>query len=436
MKRTGIFKIELVILIFSVFLVSCQNNGKTTKIISSVSKTDSCTLSSEHHYEVYIPQRTYSKNTLPLLVVLDSHGAGEYAIKKFKQTADKYEIIVVASDLIKNDFENYITATDNLIKDVTKKYPAGKTIFICGFSGGARMALNYALVNHKIQGIILCGAFASPKQLSILSCPVVSVSGTKDFNFSEAAMYFPQIEEAPYSLKFELTEDSHKWPKENILQRSVGYLLISDKNSSISNHKKRLFYSSQRKRIDSLQNNGEFIKESLILHNIINSDKNLFRKKLSELMEKDGYLKEISVLGENLKLEDKSRQPYYKALQEKDTIWWKNEISNIKNRIDTTKNVWTKSMYCRIKGFLGIACYSISKQSAQNKQIEQLKHILPIYSLLEPKNPDVFYFSAISDMLQGNEKKTIINLKKAKELGYSDLKQMQKDFPEETLNLL
>jgi len=435
MKQKIIFKIGLIIFIFSVLFISCQNNGKTEKTISSISKTDSCTVCPEHKYEIYIPQRLNSENTLPLLVVLDCHGAGEYAIQKFKQTADEYGTIVVASDLIKNNFENYLTAINNLIKDVIKKYPAGKTIYMCGFSGGARMALNYAL-DHKISGLILCGAFASPHQLGLLSCTVVSISGINDFNFSESANYFFRMEEIPYSLKFELTADSHQWPNENILKRAIGYLIMDEKNSAINSHKKKRFYSSQKKRVDSLQKKGEFIKSALILHNIMNSDLNKFRKDLSELTETDGYIKQLSLLGENLKLENKSRQPYYNALQGKDTIWWKNEISNLKHRIDTTENVWTKSMYHRIKGFLGIACYSISRQAIQNKQIEQLTHILPIYSLLEPKNPDVFYFSAISDMLQGNDKNALKNLKKAKELGYSDLKQMQKDFPAKTLKLL
>ncbi|MBK5202542.1 MAG: hypothetical protein JJE45_02320 [Prolixibacteraceae bacterium] len=57
MKQKETFKIEIIILILSVILVSCQNNRKTEEIISSISKTDSCTLYTEHHYEVYIPKR-------------------------------------------------------------------------------------------------------------------------------------------------------------------------------------------------------------------------------------------------------------------------------------------------------------------------------------------------------------------------------------------
>jgi len=397
MKQKKIFKIEIIILILSVILISCQNNGKTEKIISSISKIDSCTLNTAHLYEVYIPKRI--KSTLPLLIVLDSHGAGKYAINKFKQTANKYGTIVVASDLIKNNFKNYITATDNLIKDVTKKYPTGKTIYLSGFSGGARMALNYAL-DHKISGLILCGAFASPQQLSLLSCPVVSITGINDFNFSESANYFFRIEEIPYSLKFELTTDSHQWPNEKVLTRALGYIVMGEKNSAKSSREKKSFYSSQKKRIDSLQKNGEYIKSSLVIHNIINSDQKLLKKKLSELTENDEYLKQISLLGENLKLEEKSRQPYYKALQEKDTVWWKHETVDLENKINTTNNVWKKSMYYRIKGFLGIACYSICNQAVQNKQIKELRHIIPIYSMLEPDNPDVSYFSNIADMLE------------------------------------
>ena len=435
MKQKETFSIRIIIFIMSVIFVSCVGNEKKDNIISSILKTDSCTLYPEHHYEIYIPQRINIKKTLPLLIVIDSHGAGKYAINKFKQTADKYGTIVVVSDLIKNNFKEYITATDKLIQDVKNKYPVKDKILLSGFSGGARMALNYA-IDHKTSGLILCGAFASPRQLSLLSCPLVSITGINDFNFSESAKYFFRIEEIPYSLKFELTTDSHQWPNEKTLSRALGYIIMEEKNSEKSNREKKSFYSIQNKRIDSLQKKGEYIKSSLIIHNIINSNQKVLRKKLSELTENNEYLKQISLLGENLKIEEKSRQPYYKALQEKDTVWWKNEISNLEHRIDTTENLWTKSMYYRIKGFWGIACYSICNHAVQYKQIKELRHILPIYSILEPNNPDVFYFSAIADMLQGNNKNAVRNLKKAKELGYSDLKQMQKDFPTEILNLL
>ena len=199
--------------------------------MKAVEKTDSCKLDPNNIYEVYIPEKN-PEEKLPLLIIIDAHGSGKFALEKFKQAANQYPVILVASDFIKNGFENYQAAIQTLIDDVKQKYPAGETIFMTGFSGGARMALGYAL-NHQPKGLILCGALASADQINALHCPIISISGMDDFNFVETAQFLFQDNLIPKNLKIELTNASHDWPESTLLSNAFGFLWLSTQAEDI-----------------------------------------------------------------------------------------------------------------------------------------------------------------------------------------------------------
>ena len=87
-------------------------------------------------------------------------------------------------------------------------------------------------------------------------------------------------------------------------------------------------------------------------------------------------------------------------------------------------------MYRRIKGFWGIACYSLGNQAVKEKNMASLNKIIPIYRMLEPENSYVLYFSAFPYFWKGNNEATVFMLKKALDAGFSDMSQIKKDFPE------
>src|SRR5665647_1745028 len=218
-------------------LISCDGVSKSNGTVKPVEKTDSCKLDSKNTYEVYIPERKNASDKLPLLVIIDAHGSGKFALNKFKQAANQYPSVLIASNLVKNGFEGYEGAIQTLIEDVHQKYPVGETVFITGFSGGARMALGYALAHHQ-NGLILCGALANPDQINALHCPVISISGMDDFNFIETAQYLFQDQSIPVNLKIELTNASHSWPDSTMLANAYGFLYLSGQAAVLSSAEK------------------------------------------------------------------------------------------------------------------------------------------------------------------------------------------------------
>ena len=417
-------------------LVSCSVTNQSNETVTAFEKTDRCKLDSKNAYEVYIPERNDSVEKLPLLVIIDAHGSGKFALDKFKQGANQYPAILVASNLIKNGFGNYEGAIQTLIEDVRLKYPAGETVFMTGFSGGARMAMGYAMT-HQLNGLILCGALANANQIKALHCPVISISGMDDFNFIETAQYLFQEQLIPGNLKIELTNASHSWPDSLILTSTFGFLQLSCQAADIAPLTKSqlaVYCKNQKVRIDTLKKHGDFLKAALIARNMsstapFNNDKT-FTSLYNDLKANSEYISQLSRLKTCLTFEINARQPFMNDLMTKDTLWWKNEIKSMNEKITTEQDSYKNDMYRRIKAFWGIACYSLSNRAVKEQNSKTLNKIIPIYGMLEPENPDMLYFSAFPYFWEGNNEATLSLLKKARDAGFSDMSRLKKDFPE------
>jgi len=416
-------------------LISCQGAGKSNTTANAVEKSDSCISNVKNSYEVYIPSRNNVNDKLPLLIILDAHGSGKFALAKFKSGANQYPVVLIASNLIKNGVEGYEGAIQTLINDVRQKYPVNETVFMTGFSGGARMALGYGLA-HPLMGLIMCGALANPDQLNALHCPVISISGMDDFNFMETAQYLFQEKSTPDNLKIELTHASHSWPDDVMLANALGFLTFTGEAGNTDIRNEALFKNycqTQQARIKSLKQQGDFLKATLIAHNMSITqpfNNGVFTSAYQDLKNSPGYISQLNRLEKCLTFEISARQTYIDAFQTKDTLWWKNEITTTDLKIKTDQDFFTKDMYRRIKGFWGIACYTLCKQAVMERNVEALNRILSIYRKVEPENPDMFYFSSFPSYWAGKNDLTISLLKTALQAGFTDMNQLKKDFPE------
>ncbi len=426
--------LSLLVLLFGT-LISCRGVNNSNETIKAIEKTDSCLTDAANKYEVYIPARTKQEEKLPLLVIIDAHGSGKFALNKFKLAAGKYPVILVASNYVKNGFEGYDQAIQTLINDVRSKYPVGKALFLTGFSGGARMALGYAL-GHPADGLILCGALAGGTEISAIACPVIAISGTDDFNFMETAQFLFQEESIPQNLKIELTGASHSWPDSLMLANALGYLYFASPNAESPNTTTQLttYNQQQQTRIESLKQQGDYLKAALIARNIASVelfDRNKTFATTYNILKTDAvYRNQLNRLGNCLNYEIGMRQTYMEAFSTKDSNWWKNEIKTVDGKIKTEQDVMRADMYRRIKGFWGIVCYSLGKQAIAQHNVDLLNRILFVYRTLEPENSEMHYYSAFPPFWQGNNEATISALRKALKAGFTDVSRLKKDFPE------
>jgi len=398
--------IRIIRLIFNVILwgsvISCQSSGEKNEQSKTVDKRETCLSNPAHNYQLFIPAGEKSTKDLPLLVAIDSHGSGQNAVNHLKEAVSTYPAILVASNLIQNNDPNFIHELDELIADVKNRYQFGERIYLTGFSGGARMALSYA-ANHQANGVIACGAFASQQQLAAIKCPVTGILGMDDFNFPEVAGYILQPETTPTRVQIELSLASHEWPSPKQLCAVFGWYYLSEK--SVSRKTIKTYVKAQQMRIDSLAGEGEILQAICIARNM--STVEAYEKKISfeaatkKLSSQPAYGEQLAELRKSLQFEMKVRKAYSDALLEKDEEWWKNEISVLNNKIENESNIMKKMAFKRLKGFLGIICYSYSRQFANQKDIPHLKQSLMVYRLTEPDNEDMKHFSEVLADLNG-----------------------------------
>jgi hypothetical protein len=369
--------------------------------------TMTCQSNPGHTYHIYIPAVSPGIKLLPLLVAIDPHGNGKLAVTAFHEAARKYNFVVAASDLIKNNDTAYIKELEELISDIKTRFPVSNVLLVGGFSGGARMSLEFA-VSHPVDGVIACGALAKPEEIQRLKSKVISIIGMDDFNFIEAAPFVMDPAQAPSNLSVEITRASHEWPSPDLLRQSSGCLLLPkfspDGNMAEFRALVREYVNEERRRIDSLEHIHENIQAAGIARNLMGTlmfeREGSFFSLYDELTQNQNYQSQLERLSKSIQSEIKAREVYLTALFQKDEAWWIHEIETLNSNIRSEKEEYTHFALIRIKGFLGIVCFSFCQRFETEKNAEKLEQVLMVYRNIEPKNTEMLRFTKVLERMK------------------------------------
>jgi hypothetical protein len=395
------------------FLCFDTHSGQSQSAVRATNKgkdkVETCRSNPKHTYQVFVPTVEKSGMRFPLLVLIDPHGNGKLAVSGFKEAALKYQVMAVGSNLVQNNDPSFMREIEELIADVKSRYQTGSEVYLGGFSGGARMAIDFASV-HKVNGVIACGALAGAEQISHLNCRIVSVIGMSDFNFMETVPFILDPFQMPSNLLVELTGSSHSWSDKKFLQLAAGYLLLADNQDNLEDNPQRIkeFVNAQKHRIDSLIKVNDMIQAVMTALNMAKIEtlekEGSFRAFAEKLMQDKNYKLQVDKLSKCIQFETKIREAYFDALTNKDSVWWGREINALNTEIKSGKDNMNRMMYQRIKSFLGIVCYSLCQRFAAAQNADKLKQTLAVYRIVEPDNPEIIKFAGILVHMNGSRK--------------------------------
>ena len=422
--------IKYFILAFIIFQISAcdfsNNKDPQNKQLDKVIIDN--TLSISEHYSYYI--NSPFDSIRGIIVVLDPHSKPYLVMDSLHKYADANFLAIIGIKEVHNGIKNYDEIINRDIKHFKKlnSFHSVKT-YLLGFSGAARMAEYYSH-NHRIDGIIMCGA--GMQRQAQLPFPTVLLSGTKDFNFIEQ-YYDPS---SPYTFNKNIFafnfRGKHKWPPVNIILHGLDFIIHRKKggNDSISENfeQKSLRYLNSKEYYFAFKfmeaaykysNHTDNDKLKSHLQHIINNKnvKNYFRRT-------------------NLYLEEEVKR--YRMLTEyldtKDYKWWKNQINFIEYK-SNKKDPISADSYARTKAYLGIVVYSkINHALTGRGNTEKLMLYLYVYELIEPDSPFLFYFKSVVEYRTGDEQIAISHFKKAQKMGFDNLNAARKYFSEDFLN--
>jgi hypothetical protein len=391
-----------------------------------------CNSDNENIYHYSLPQQY--EGSLPLLIILDSGGDGLMAVNKTIPALTNIPCLVIGSDLIRNNFPGFERAITVLIDDACSKFPVSKDkVVLAGFSGGARMAFEYAR-KHRVMGVMMCGAGPSMNQNEQLPCPVWMIAGTTDFNFRET-FYNPLNSSGQQEFLADYFSGSHEWPPADLMKDACLFLMGKSAPDGKSLLKQESAFLSEK--ADSiLLNKGStfFALKAVEKAILLNPGNRKAEKQFQEIKGNAGLAGKIRRIESDLQQESRINQSYSQASMERDSIWWTKEIQKLSLVIDESRDE-QKDHFLRIKGFLGILFYSrLNTMIAMQPDNPQISHLLAAYRMAEPGNPDVYYDYALYEWKKGNEQVCKKNLRKALSLGFRDSNRISANFPPDFLN--
>ena len=399
----------LIFLSLIFLIVSCENRKKNNhKPVSP--KTNKIEIIGGD-YEI-LQSDNLQKAKEILIVVIDPHGDGKFALSHFKKVSDNFDCTIIGLNDVENNQKDYMQKIENDIKSAESKLNLNvKHHFAVGFSGGARMAFQYAL-SHKTDGVLMCGAGINMQKVSNVSFPLAMIIGTKDFNFIE--QYY-----SPYSSVVQnknvltlLFEGIHEWPTEDDILTAMTFLF--GKNGFQSEFKTDFI-----KKGDIFFREKDYFKAFKEYEVAYKTDFPDGKDKLNDFLKNEKFHKYINEYEAGLQKEMNRNNAYIQDISNKDLKFWNNEILRI-NHLKKSNDSFEAASYARTKAYLGIAMYSFVGREISNPWSKTIDNYLEIYEMLEPENPDLWFFKSVRAKQNNNVVLSEKYLKRAFAFGFQD----------------
>lgn len=387
----------------------------------------------EQSYAVYLPKSYDISKSNPLIFIFDPTAKGKESVERLIPVAEKYGYILVGSNVSRNGMakDAMNKHLEMLFEDVNARFSIDpKRIYTCGFSGGGRVAGEFAIKSGKICGVVSCAAgISSTVATNNQPFDFIGIIGETDFNFLELMNTQTNISKQPGNHCLLLFPGKHEWSPIPYLEKAFDYMqLYAMKRSLIPNDKE--FIESSYKSYKSKINRANLLEEFDNLSNISslfsglrNIDDDLQRMK--EINETEKYKQLVSDKNALRKKEAKVTQELMQALSKNDLTWWQSEIQKIYTGIKTSKDSETKNFYKRQLSFLSIGSYMYTGSAIEQKIYDKAEDFIAIYKLVDPENSDYNILKAMLHISRNEPQYAIDELKKWLKHGKPDIEKLR-----------
>lgn len=396
-----------------------------------------CGADASQSYAIYLPSNYDSLQKYPVLFAFDAHAGGRIPVEKYQLLAEKYGYILVGSNNSKNGLDaTSLTAIANtFIKDVKQRFSLDeRRMYVCGFSGGARVAANVAL-QGGIAGLASCSAGFEP--MGALSFNFIGFAGNEDFNSNEMIQLKKLLDMTNTKHQLILFNGKHEWPNAEVFEDAFIWFEFSamkDKLIPINTELVKQYLSKEEAIVANLKQRKNYYdayteadKTGNFVFGLIDCSSILTtRTQLEGLLE----LKRIFLEKSSIEKRERELQNFYKqSLQQQEIAWWKSEIKSLQEQaLNQNLAVEEQRMLKRSLSFLSLLFYMASNSTISQNQLEQAIGYLQLYEQVDPKNTEVYYLQARVAAKNRDAQSSIALLSKAVEMGFTDKLRIQNEF--------
>ena len=402
-------------------------------IIGELNKNVFCKNDPQNSYTLYVPATQKTNGKYPLIIFFDSHAKGALPVLKYRTIADKYGFILAGSNYSKNGMATEITTKigKTIIEDIITRLPIdSRRIYAGGFSGGARVATAFADTDSRIKAVIGCSA-GLPQQGIKNNFDFLGIAGTSDMNYLEMEQTNNRLEGTGMRHFLLLFEGKHEWAPEKTMDDAFLWLTFNAMKDHIIPSDSKEIDAFRAKENNNIASKNIFtklqalIKISSFLDGLADISKE--KNQLAELQ----MSKEFQTYNQNksaiLIKENSLQQAYLKAMQSQKKEWWSTEINKLTAKKNSAGNNIEKAMYGRVLSFLSLVSFSYVNNSLRENNLSAAEHFCSIYEIIDPENPDVYYFQACIYAIKKEKTLAFSYLEKSVSKGFNDSEKLNTD---------
>ena len=150
-----------------------------------------CASDPSQSYALYLPSAYSASRRWSVLVGFHPGGRGRAIVERYRAAAEQYGYVVAASNNSRNGpWDVSAAAIKAMFPDLDARFAIdSQRIYLTGHSGGARVAMQVALANKAIAGVIASSAgFPDSQPRARVGFAVFGTAGNDDFNYNEMRM--------------------------------------------------------------------------------------------------------------------------------------------------------------------------------------------------------------------------------------------------------
>lgn len=389
-----------------------------------------CQADTTQSYALYLPAGG-NKGIYPVVYFFDPHGDGTLPLYKYKALADAFGFALIGSNNSKNG--NTWADTENswgiLSGDVKKRLKVNADrIYVCGFSGGAKVATYIALHHQEIKGVIANGAgLQEISQQNNLPFSFTAITCEGDMNRSDLIDIDNALDKTQTKHRIVFFDGIHEWAPEKSMKIAFsGFQLDAMNKKTIATD--AIFinqYINQSKqeierlaKANQLIRAAEMCKLSAGMLDGLTSEVQWFQKKYTLFAESVAYKSQLKTEQDLLAQEENRKAIFAQHFQQGDRSYWVKAIADLKIKAGT-KSVET-AMYQRLQAYLSLAFYSFNNRLITSGDVKEAAYFVDLYKMADPTNSEAWYFSAVLNAQNNNAIATTSDLLKAVAYGFNN----------------
>jgi predicted esterase len=188
-----------------------------------------CAGDPKQSYALYLPANYTETRHWPVLYAFDPAARGKVPVERYREAAEKFGWIVAGSNNSRNgNLQSSLDAWNGMVTDTTSRFAIDqRRAYATGFSGGARVALIFAIqCNSCLAGVIASGAGfpGATEPAAKMQFAIFSTAGLDDFNFAEIKLLEEKLSRVNITHQTEVFEGRHEWPPAPVAESAIGWM--------------------------------------------------------------------------------------------------------------------------------------------------------------------------------------------------------------------